>query len=196
MVLKYIASAACTFLAVVSFSASAVGINGLDWSPFNNTLSMSANQVDAALLPGGSLEGWRFATVSEVESMFTSVHPGWVDGLSPANQGFTDELAALLGYTYGEPGKAREITGVTADSGGGACCRAAYNFQIGFRGQPVTEDYVHLTIVNRNGTTNQFSRPIASFLVSAAAPVPVPAAVWLFGSGLIGLIGVARVKRI
>jgi len=26
-------------------------------------------------------------------------------------------------------------------------------------------------------------------------PVPVPAAVWLFGSGLIGLVGVARRKR-
>jgi len=26
-------------------------------------------------------------------------------------------------------------------------------------------------------------------------PVPVPAAVWLFGSGLIGLVGVARRKK-
>jgi hypothetical protein len=30
---------------------------------------------------------------------------------------------------------------------------------------------------------------------SALTPVPVPAAVWLFGSGLIGLIGVARRKK-
>ena len=28
------------------------------------------------------------------------------------------------------------------------------------------------------------------------SPVPVPAAVWLFGSGLIGLIGVARRKKV
>ena len=26
-------------------------------------------------------------------------------------------------------------------------------------------------------------------------PVPIPAAVWLFGSGLIGLIGIARRKK-
>ena len=35
-----------------------------------------------------------------------------------------------------------------------------------------------------------------SFTINAvASPVPVPAAVWLFGSGLIGLIGVARRKK-
>jgi len=37
-------------------------------------------------------------------------------------------------------------------------------------------------------------QPYGSYLVSASA-VPVPAAVWLFGSGLIGLIGVARRKK-
>lgn len=31
--------------------------------------------------------------------------------------------------------------------------------------------------------------------ISQVSPVPVPAAVWLFGSGLIGLVGVARRKK-
>ena len=31
--------------------------------------------------------------------------------------------------------------------------------------------------------------------INSVAPVPVPAAVWLFGSGLLGLIGVARRKQ-
>ncbi len=31
--------------------------------------------------------------------------------------------------------------------------------------------------------------------VSILAPIPVPAAVWLFGSGLLGLVGIARRKR-
>ncbi len=34
-----------------------------------------------------------------------------------------------------------------------------------------------------------------SLSLTSASPVPVPAAVWLFGSGLLGLIGVARSKR-
>jgi len=35
----------------------------------------------------------------------------------------------------------------------------------------------------------------STITVSTVAPVPVPAAVWLFGSGLLGLVGVARRKR-
>lgn len=33
-----------------------------------------------------------------------------------------------------------------------------------------------------------------SMTVSSVSPVPVPAAVWLFGSGLLGLVGIARRK--
>lgn len=33
------------------------------------------------------------------------------------------------------------------------------------------------------------------FIFAAASPVPVPPAIWLFGSGLIGLIGIARRKK-
>lgn len=36
---------------------------------------------------------------------------------------------------------------------------------------------------------------VSGTLSSAPDPVPVPAAVWLFGSGLLGLIGVARRKK-
>jgi hypothetical protein len=31
--------------------------------------------------------------------------------------------------------------------------------------------------------------------IDVVSPVPIPAAVWLFGSGLLGLIGIARRKK-
>lgn len=40
-----------------------------------------------------------------------------------------------------------------------------------------------------------FSCPDNDYAVAAINAVPVPAAVWLFGSGLIGLVGIARRKR-
>jgi hypothetical protein len=35
----------------------------------------------------------------------------------------------------------------------------------------------------------------AALVVASASPIPVPAAVWLFGSGLIGLVGIARRRK-
>ena len=40
-----------------------------------------------------------------------------------------------------------------------------------------------------------FAKPNIDFAVFAS-PVPVPAAVWLFGSGLLGLVGIARRKKV
>ena len=39
------------------------------------------------------------------------------------------------------------------------------------------------------------SATYADFTVSGTSPIPVPAAAWLFGSGLVGLVGVARRKK-
>ena len=65
-------------------------------------------------------------------------------------------------------------------SGGGACTGNSLGMQIGpFPGaQP-----------GFNGSTAD------DFPVSGTSAVPVPAAVWLFGSGLVGLVGVARRRR-
>ncbi len=42
---------------------------------------------------------------------------------------------------------------------------------------------------------SEFDGAVSGFQVAAPVPVPVPAAIWFFGSGLIGLIGLARRKR-
>ncbi len=79
MRIRSIIGATYACLAVVSMNVNAVVINGLDWLPFSATWSMSTNQVDAELLAGGTLDGWRFASALEVEGMLTSIHPGWIE---------------------------------------------------------------------------------------------------------------------
>jgi hypothetical protein len=50
-------------------------------------------------------------------------------------------------------------------------------------------------LLRADGTrTLDFIAPSHSIYVATALPAPVPAAVWLFGSGLLGLVGLARRK--
>ncbi|MGB5259033.1 MAG: VPLPA-CTERM sorting domain-containing protein [Gammaproteobacteria bacterium] len=35
-----------------------------------------------------------------------------------------------------------------------------------------------------------------ALVVAHSSPVPIPAAAWLFGSGLIGLVGIARRRKV
>jgi hypothetical protein len=50
-------------------------------------------------------------------------------------------------------------------------------------------------IVPGNAYTIEFGSVTGEIFGVDLAPVPVPAAVWLFGSGLIGLVGIARRKK-
>ena len=69
-------------------------------------------------------------------------------------------------------------------------------------GQRGLESGDHVTITGLNtiavdwsaGSPGDYIRVLTDF--SPGAVVPVPAAVWLFGSGLIGLIGIARRKKV
>ena len=52
--------------------------------------------------------------------------------------------------------------------------------------------YIDDTVTDSTGTTTTYW---ATGFLTSVAIVPIPAAVWLFGSGLIGLIGIARRKK-
>jgi len=69
------------------------------------------------------------------------------------------------------------------------------------------DDFDFLALVGTNGASADFSSFFTSFdnlgtffgdwqTTISTQVVPVPAAVWLFSSGLIGLVGIARRKRV
>ena len=66
-----------------------------------------------------------------------------------------------------------------------------------FDGTNFTLDY-HWDAVTNNGGVGLGPLNVSEYdlkLVGTVSSVPVPAAVWLFGSGLVGLIGIARRKK-
>lgn len=61
-----------------------------------------------------------------------------------------------------------------------------------FGNDVLMQDY---TLASSDNFAGGHPDPISWLLVRPATPVPVPAAAWLFGSGLLGLIGMARRKK-
>ena len=163
-------------------------VSGLAWLDATTFIGQSYTQVEFQMREGALYEGYRHATKSEVgELFFTQLGlPFGYDGVTlPA----VDTLIDLFGNTsVSTP----DVTGVFAlsqpDSGIPATFEAAFHRHNigtsevifnGHQGLSITDSDVGHWIV-----TEAFTPPA----------VPIPATVWLFGSGLISLIGFARRK--
>jgi hypothetical protein len=189
-------------LAAMSFNASAALVDygpftydsnqNLDWLDLTTTLGMPVASVLAAN------PTWRFATNAEVENLFAEAFNTYADtdttkhlatmGNAPselANDAAT--FQSLFGfylagetaaYTYGlyedEDGIWRNM-GTFRRTGGGYT--AVYSTEY-------TSDYSS----SLNG-----QQSFGTYLVRTST-VPIPATAWLFGSALIGLVGVGRGK--
>ena len=113
--------------------------------------------------------------------------------VSQYNMGFGGTTDGTVGFTflYGTTNQEfvgnvmSSVSGITGDAqtgSFGSSTSAAVN----------TSDPYSLTILATIEHTG--AGQITSF-DAIASPIPVPAAVWLFGSGLLGLVGVARRRR-
>ena len=72
--------------------------------------------------------------------------------------------------------------------------QADYIRTIGSNGGVFLEDYSLVASDNYSQSGTISANPITWLLVRDTTVVPVPAAAWLFGSGLLGLVGLARRK--
>lgn len=153
-------------------------INGVNLQ-FNNTLDGTSDQGNALTTTDGTDGGWRDAAgipVSEMGYMFYVNLANTAGSLTNTGPFFNIEAefsSSPINYWTGT------LTQGLTDA-------AYFNFKGGFQGLSAdtaasgNPDYMAVWAV-RDGD-----------VISA---VPVPAAVWLFGTGLIGLIGVARRKK-
>jgi len=189
-------------------------ISGLDWLDVTETRDLSYNYVGSQFDDGGVFKGWRYAKLSELDSLVsnnvTLLALGGVGSADQYDYHEMDVLITLLGDTL-EPFLAEKGTDVATTynhvlnpirhesnalffglringtsqgsvlttmrytDADGSLVDAAYYNRGGYVGHP-----------NFGGSSS------GSFLVREVAPVPVPSAIILLGSGLIGLIGAKR----
>lgn len=191
--------------------------SGLEWLDLTVTRGLSVDTVNARRsLVGDDLYGWRYASSTQLDNLLwnwglvTSSGGAWNGAplYTPTelNTALTDDVINTLGdvgYLY------QLEKGVTFDY------VEAYSSH-GFLVDRFHTNYVYFASINdfdfkKTGTSawsgndrvalHELSHLSyaeignkGSFLIRDASVVPIPAAVWLFGSGLIGLIGVARRK--
>ena len=216
MKIKSLISAISLCVAVVSFNAGAALISvdlytegdglitrdtvtGLEWLDGIETAGMSYNN---ALTSGLVDLGFRYADNNEVTLLFNQAFDGYF--MTNPSQGYSDtrdfgsyadqaedvtSFQALFGTTQFDPQdflythmmyrdeddilRRIGVTYQTVDD-----WSRVWGLDDPFSPDPITENVY-----------------VGTFLVRGISTIPVPAAVWLFGSGLIGLIGVARRKK-
>lgn len=225
MNIKSIIGATCICLTVVSFNTNAalVALNGVnyEWLEVTETTGMSRVDVEQQLNDiNSSLYGYQYASRQLLEDLFLSYVP-W-NGINgrygdPAlltnsdafynDFGITDSadtglitLSTTDGYTV-QYNNRKSTWGFYGAEGecGIYTCRA-------FMDTYYFNDTPTYRVINASTgwdadagnpwllAETASSSTHGSFLVRVQV-VPVPAAVWLFGSGLIGLIGMAKLKK-
>ena len=207
MVFKSLIGTVCACLIVVSINANAelisVGWNddgdnlitrdtetGLDWLDLSVTAGETYSKGET-LYPG-----WRFATSSEIGNIFEILFQGYYPNntslyTSSNYPTYPDQLSDIFVF--------QAIFGITATSGERNYTHCFYKDEagvirlIGAYADPAGLSHAvfgpgYLGSYDGTHTT------VGIYLVRTTSVVPIPSAVWLFSSGLLGLIGFTRRK--
>ena len=186
--------------ATIVDNGSYTTVNGVDWLDLTATQDMSYNDVKAQMGIGGSLEGWQYATQLQVYSLWNALGgSGSYNGSSTENNGLFATIAPLFGDL------ACDNPAFTCTTGEGeSLWIMADEISPGARywatsgedaGDPSNYDYFRISGSGNFDDNAVYTAGSALVRTSTLSAVPIPAAVWLFGSGLLGLVGVARRKK-
>lgn len=166
-----------------------------------DALPLPSTGIALATQPGGAWEGWSIADSGVANdfinallggtSICVGVVPlgtecgtvtGWVDGAFGLSYDSVSEIFSYIS-THDTPGRVQTDVGVAQILSSGKIVKA--------------DDWTSLATADNNASSPTDSLYRIGYLVyKDISPVPVPAAIWLFTSGLLGLLGVARTRII
>ena len=92
-----------------------------------------------------------------------------------------------------------EEGGLVIDNGNGGFYTTGWNVagvigDMSYDGKQFIQDFVDIEEQNPWPDYDETDPTVGSARIRNISPIPLPAAIWLFGSALLGLIGIARKK--
>ena len=209
--LKFLVSALSIFFSAVSHAAT------LQLSVFENSAGVFSGIVDIAQIDANTVVTTFNNTSLQDGPVIESLHfesgvadwlsdPVWTNTDAPGNNK-DDIVFKLASKSSGAPGGQNIDWAVSHKSGAtayklDASSPSPFNGLNSGESLQIEWDFTgnfDMFIADINGGDSRFSVHVhdcfGSNSCSAVSAVPVPAAAWLFGSGLLGLAGVARRKK-
>lgn len=193
---RYILGAVLLIPAVSSHAASLVNGDVLSFtSAAGSYVSGSGyNPITNSIVPfdSASLNSLNGLIIGTAQPTFPGIDQTWVDTtfVQSGNHYTTSPVNVLSPTTLDFSGWALHWSGFNLPFG---ATQGVANYS--FDGTNFTLDYSWNAVTNNGGVL--LSGAVADYqlhLVGTVSSVPIPAAVWLFCSGLLGLIGMARRK--
>lgn len=168
--------------------------NNLEFLRLDLTMGYGYNGILAESGPGGTFEGWSVASVADMDALGLSVgiSHGSIDPTQVALAESLRDWFCPTGTCVNLSTTHEVARGLVSDAGpdyaSGAPSLLAFSIGRRFNVSPEEVDY-------RVSGYGGYDHTNEEVWLVRTSPVPVPAAVWLFGSGILGLAGIARRKR-
>lgn len=173
--------------AVIDFQV----LEHLDTAYTNHGSQYIEGEFQINTLPGSGMGSGlgTIGTLALAYSGSTALYNEEIDGIMQLNRidgGLFDLLSIDLAELNGD-----QITDITFTTSGGHTQTFTLD-GVAFNAETFIFNNGFLGVTNVSWVQQSFYHQFDNIVVNATSPVPVPAAVWLFGSGLVGLIGMKK----